>query len=303
MKQKFGSEFNSPSPPHPVYRFESALQNIEASGHQFLLEFEDIFIRVMFALQGQVVVGDDDFFAAISADSYSLKDVKWPLAITLEQQNKVLLFVDHNKMAQFVVMLKDRKWNNRNCNPVTDWQKYRETIVRQFPSLRKRFGSIFDLICNSKLFNGFGAHHTTEALHFARIHPMTPADHVFKVGKLREDLLDGLHRFAHLVTTRSWKRHISASCSLRDPFYFSKHSWDYYRSRINKVYKKQWVIFSRKQYLEMEQAGLMHIDGVPVHERPTRKREKGRKSLRLPIWRVWLEMAARGNGRRSWVVR
>src|SRR5271170_1759070 len=141
MKQKFGSEFNSPSPgPHPVYRFESALQSIEASGHQFLLEFEDIFIRVMFALQGQVVVGDDDFFAAISADSYSLKDVKWPLAITLEQQNKVLLFVDHNKIAQFVVILKDRKWNNRNCNPVTDWQKYRENIVRQFPSLRKRFG-------------------------------------------------------------------------------------------------------------------------------------------------------------------
>ena len=139
MFQRLGADFNSLSPSRTLYEFESTLQTIEASGHQFLMEFDHFFIRVMFALQGQVVGVDLNVFEVIAANSYAIQNVKWPLAVTFEQQNKSLLFVDHNKIAQFVVIKKNaggNKWDGRNCNPVTQWQKYQTNILYQIPHLR-----------------------------------------------------------------------------------------------------------------------------------------------------------------------
>jgi hypothetical protein len=89
-----------------VCSFQSTLRNVESRGHEFLLEFEDFYVRVMFALHCQVVGMDGHTFDEILTDRHNLK-VVWAVAVKiLHPTPVVLLFADHNKLSQYVIIAK-----------------------------------------------------------------------------------------------------------------------------------------------------------------------------------------------------
>ena len=125
----------------PLYIFESVLKGIEVSGHQFLLEFHDFYIRVMFALHAQIVVADGALFMKLLNGAY-YQQVVWQLAVKVERNMRkdpiiVLIFSDYNKLAQYKVICKkwdpiydeSIKWDkDRNCDPMDEWEKDKSQI-------------------------------------------------------------------------------------------------------------------------------------------------------------------------------
>jgi hypothetical protein len=120
------------------------------------------------------------------------------------------------------------------------------------------------------------------------------AQDVFRNKTVTAKLLEALHQFAHVVLTPLWKKHVSATFSEHQPFYFNKHSWNYYRSCVNKVYKKQWVLVPKTAYELMDRQDLLLRDEVRVRAGSKRRREQERSSRKLPVWRVWLESHSSG---------
>jgi formamidopyrimidine-DNA glycosylase len=217
------------------------------------MEFELFYIRVAFALHGQVTVSDEGTFDDIRKGIHYLESSAYQLAIqTVAHKPAVLIFTDYNKLATYRFIWKSAgcgKWeSDRNCDPIDNWEEYEQRILEQLPTLQKSKSTIFDVICSNKLFNGFGSHHTTEALHIACIHPMTPATTVFKEDAARLRLLDALHKFAS--PPKNWKKYVPKNPTPRDPFRFNQSAWQYFR-RINKVYKKEYTFMDIAHYETM----------------------------------------------------
>jgi formamidopyrimidine-DNA glycosylase len=226
------------------------IHSIETRGHQFIINLEGFFIRIAFQLHGQVVICNEDIFEEIAHDKYHLGSIAWQLAIKLDDilpQPTVLLFVDYNRLMRIeIIVLQENveKWGKgRNYDPIDEWKKYEREIRKQIPQLRKRVVTIFELVSKTELFNGFGANHTTEALHFARIHPVRPASDVFRSLSLTNRLLDGLYKASRIPI--DWHKYVPKSPNLTAPFEFNDKAWKYYNSRLNKVYRKAKVLMKR----------------------------------------------------------
>ena len=55
--------------------FESTLYDIQVVGHQLLFEFNNFYIRVKFALHGQIVISNEEVFQQVYNDCYYLKPI------------------------------------------------------------------------------------------------------------------------------------------------------------------------------------------------------------------------------------
>jgi hypothetical protein len=239
--------------------FKSILMGIEVRGYEFLMEFEKMFMRISFALHGQMVSMKESAFEDIMGDDYYLGPIAWQVAVKVihpHGENIVILFTDFNKLAQFNLILKGpdcQKWGmGRNCDPMTDWPEFEIGILRDTKQLKRWSGSdvpIVWLISSHKIFNGFGLNHATEALHHASIHPMTTTAAVFKDTSIMRRLLDGLYKASRLP--KDWHRHIARHGNLEAPFEFNEAGWNYYDHCINKVYRKEWVMVPIYQYEAM----------------------------------------------------
>lgn len=174
----------------PVLQFPSTIVSVESCGHQFAINLTDFFIVLAFQLHGQVVVCNNDIFEEIYHNTHYINPVAWQMAIKLEDiqpQPTVLLFVDYNRLMRIELRMSNTpKWGpKRNVDAIDDWPRYKMTILRALPSLRNRHSTIFYVISKEELFNGFGANHTTEALHYAMIHPMYLLVRFSEIGNSR----------------------------------------------------------------------------------------------------------------------
>lgn len=123
--------------------------------------------------------------------------------------------------------------------------------------LKKLSTPIFVLISTNKLFNGFGANHTTEALHYAGIHPMTSSAEVFSSSMKTKRLLGGLHDASRLPP--NWSKYITKHFDQMEPFKLSKSGWIYYESCVNKVYKKKSVLVPKAWFKVAKDPQLMKV--------------------------------------------
>src|SRR5437667_299187 len=110
--------------------------------------------------------------------------------------------------------------------------------------------SIISVLSGDKLFNGFGANHSVEALFYARIHPLATTSSIFNDEESLHRLLKGLHMASRLP--RHWNKYISKSPNLNSTFEFNNASWNYY-NKVNKVYTKEWVLVEKSIYEEIVQ--------------------------------------------------
>jgi hypothetical protein len=116
--------------------------------------------------------------------------------------------------------------------------------------------SIFEIILQNKAcFNGFGLNLATEALHYARIHPMWSSQLVFQQSELRERLLAGLKAIA--MEDISWNKYIPRHTNLNDPFQYNEHAIKFYQQHINRVYNKQYCLVSTNICSMLYNEGLL----------------------------------------------
>lgn len=90
------------------------------------MEFDDFYMRIKFALHCQVVGMDGEVFKEILADEYLDLNVAWQVAVQMRHPTPVvLLFADHNKLAQYLIIAK-----------VTSTTKYEDVA-----NLKVKFGA------------------------------------------------------------------------------------------------------------------------------------------------------------------
>ena len=210
--------------------FGSTLHGFHVRGHEFAIELEELYIRVSFALHRQVIAASEKIFEEIKTKKYFVDHIVWQIVIKVPARNNqeciVLLFSDYNKMAQFRFILKFegcQMWDPaRNCDPMTTWNEYEEAILREIGEVgrlrRMNIQSIISVLSGDKLFNGFGANHSAEALFYARIHPLATTSSIFNDEESLHRLLKGLHMASRLP--RHWNKYISKSPNLNSQFYF-----------------------------------------------------------------------------------
>jgi len=236
-----------------IHVLTSTFYGIMASGHQLLFEFDTFYIRVLLALHCQIVPCTRDIFQKVRSSTYTIGNilVVWQLAIELvEDLPLCFLFTDYNRLISIIVVTKGprcQKWDpERNCDPMEDWETYERQIRNRRSQYLQKKISIVDTISTDTLFNGFGVNQTTEALFYARIHPMTNASTVFNDKSLFSRLLFGLKTVSQFPP--EWKSQISKSPTLAGPFLFDKKGWEYFNSCVNKVYQKGHVGIPIEEY-------------------------------------------------------
>jgi hypothetical protein len=73
-------------------------------------------MRVKFALHCQVVGMDGEIFKEILSDEYSDPNITWQVAVQMMHPTLVvLLFADHNKLAQYLIIAKVISTANDGC--------------------------------------------------------------------------------------------------------------------------------------------------------------------------------------------
>ena len=249
-----------------IQNFESSLYNIQVAGHQLLFEFNNFYMRVKFALHGQIVIANEEVFQQVYNDCYYLKPISWQIAIRINLLSKpiVLIFTDYNKVAQYILIAKSKRhigWDpHRNCDPMNNWEQYKLFIMlekhqRKLQKISTQ--SIYSIITSdSNLFNGFGGNQATEALHYARIHPMLFAHTVFRSQSLREQLFDGLYQASRWP--KYWEKYIPKYANLSAPWELNKSAWEYFNNCVNQVYQKEFIKIDKAIYESLVKAGSVY---------------------------------------------
>jgi len=178
----------------------------------------------MFGLHGQIVICKENIFQQFCNNTYYLGSLRWQIAIRINLINPIVIVsADYERIAQYIFTSKQSRksrWDiNRNWDPLDNWEEYRGFIQSKISKLQQNRTnkSIYDLVrSNPHLFNGFGGNHTTEALHYAGIHPIMSAYTVFQHKRLREQFFNGLYEASRLP--KNWEKYISKLSNLNAPW-------------------------------------------------------------------------------------
>jgi hypothetical protein len=89
-------------------QLSSKYQTVEPCGHQLLFTFDNFYLRLLFALHGQIVTCDLKTFQDIRTNNHLLvkTTISWQLALIFSELDVVILCVDHNRLSQCYFILR-----------------------------------------------------------------------------------------------------------------------------------------------------------------------------------------------------
>jgi formamidopyrimidine-DNA glycosylase len=236
------------SPAHVRYHGKSMLIDLQPAGG----EPSGQLLEIQFFLQGHMLVIKEkemkeieDYWASL--DKAGFQGQRHPhigMCLRAVGAGDSLIFLDHNKLMTIELWDRDgsfASWKPLKHGPDSTQQPHAFAWAVKTHQTKSHDPLVEYMGKQQNIFCGLGQCLINETLHIARIHPLTPANMVFKQGahaaELRQRITEAVEELVKWFTSESYRKHVSATRSATSAFNITRGCTQYILGNTQ-VYRK-----------------------------------------------------------------